>query len=223
MKIILTTLILAGSLHANAYGAIPAPSPAEEVPDTAVSEDVDEDIPEGEVPDAEDVAIEQPEARPTPDTTSTNTPSMDWYKDMHQQLYDMQQHAQAIQQSYYSYELTYYAAYLYHVLDKLYHSTYDSYGKPKKYGWGYPTRGDFNYIYYYWIRPLYKKMIHHGGLYYSHTNPYYHQAYKKNFQSFYYGYHSLTRCMYGKNSNDPQAEDDTAWVNMEAKAGFLKR
>jgi hypothetical protein len=206
-----------------AYGAIPPPPQDEETPDTAVSEDVNQDVPDQETPDQDDVVIDAPEGRPSTDKTSPNKPPMDWYKDMYKQLYDMQQHAQHMQKGYYSHELTYYASYLYYVLDKLYASTYVSYGQPKQYAWGYPTRGDFNHVYYYWIRPLYKKMVYHSAHYYNSLDPYYYPSYKQNFYPMYDGYHSLTRCMFGQNGNDPKAEDDTEWTKLEASAGFRSK
>lgn len=220
MKCFGKVLISLLAVQTYAYGAIPPPPEGEE-PETAVSEDVEEEVPAGETEvEPEEVVIDEPEGRPTSDATSTNTPPKEWYNDMYKQLYEMQQQASSMQEAYYSAEISYYASYLYHVLDKVYASTYLGYGQPKKYAWGYPTRGDFNHVYYYWIRPLYKHMLHASAQYYATMNPYYRPGYKDTVMPFYQGYHSLTRCMFGRNGNDPLAEDDTEWLQLEAQAGF---
>ena len=217
IKSSLNIVVLGILLQAKAYGAIPPP-PADVKPENPVPEEVQTQTGQ---PDPTDLPIDQPSGRPTGDTNNSNTPPIDWNNDMYQQLYAMQQFTHQMQQGNYSPKMSYYADWLYSVLDKLYEETFDSYGHPKKYAWGYATRGDFNHVFYYWIRPLYKKLAIYGSQYYSYkdSNPYYKSSYKSGYDNLYNSYHSLTHCMYGANSSDPLAEDDTEFTAIEKAAG----
>lgn len=212
MKRLIQGFVIFGTLayQGLSYGAIPPPP---------------EERPSASSPWAEstwltDAPIDAPKGRPTTDSTSSNTPSINWYNDMYRQLYDMQQHAQQVRDAQYSDEISHYADQLYNVLEKVYLETYDSSGYPRDYEWGWATRGDLNFYYYYWIRPLYQRTLAYGVVYTHQDYSDDHGTYSQYFTALADGYHKLTRCMFGLNGDDVKAEDDTQVNFLEIAAGI---
>jgi hypothetical protein len=187
-----------------------------------------------------------------PDGTVNNTPSDDWYQDMYNQIYYTNYYYSQVEYyayneyantgDYDAYNVYAYASYLRYSMQEYYWASYDQYGKPKHFPWGhygdgddYASRGDFDYGYYYYIRPLYLKFYeyaykyyskHHNWSYYDYYVDYYdshnvkhHDKHNYMYESSRY-YHKLTRCKGGHKGNDPQAKDDTVAYSTEQNAGI---
>jgi hypothetical protein len=161
------------------------------------------------------------------DSSVDNTPPESWYQDMHGAIYYGQQSTRDFKNWSYgkSSEIYKYAHKLDQYYDNYYWNAYGHDGRPTRYSWGYASRGDFNYGYYYYIRPIYVKVLYAAKAYYKshYSNGYsyeYNTYYKPLIQKFVYQYHYLTKCNYGKNGNDPKAADDTEVQGLEAELGL---
>ena len=146
---------------------------------------------------------------------------------MHGDIYYMQQHVKQLKDwsKDYHHNIHRYASWLNYVLDEYYFKHYDQYGKPRSYSYGTPTRGDFNYAYYYWVRPLYKKLISYAHDYYreyGYKNGRDHKVreYKVIIKEVVNKYHRLARCNYGVNGDDTRATDDNEVFAQEDDLGI---
>ena len=140
----------------------------------------------------------------------------DWYESMHGDIYYFQQHIKQLKDwsKDYNYNVYKYASWISYILDESYYKHYDQHGRARWYSYGKPTRGDFNYAYYYWVRPLYKKLLWHSAEYYrehKHKNGHAHKVreYKGYIKEVVHKYHRFTKCNYGFNGDDARAADDT--------------
>jgi hypothetical protein len=181
--------------------------------------------------------IPPPDNRPSnpqnPNPNVNNYPVYGWYGDMYQDIYYTSYYFQQVEywayNEYYRtgykevYDLYIYAGYLRTAMTEYYWSFYDEYHQPKQYGWGYGSRGDFNYGYEYWIRPLYFQFLNYGYKYYHKYSKYKNFDYKNYHNYMYYAgryYHDYTRCNFGLDGNDTGAKDDTEAFSLEQAAGF---
>jgi hypothetical protein len=83
------------------------------------------------------------------------------------------------------------------------------------------TRGDYNYYFYYWVRPIYFSLLYYSTQYYeSHRGdsqiPYYKDMLYKVSSS----YHPLVLCNYGFNGNDMGSREDLRAKRAEDRAGL---
>jgi hypothetical protein len=174
-------------------------------------------------PVGHDTAVEHPDPR------VGNDLSDEWFSAMHGEIYYAQQYTRDLKNWAYDYhpQIYFYASWLDYLYDQYYYAHYDDRGQPRSYGYGRPTRGDFNYAYYYWIRPVYKQILSYSASYYDtyrynsgHGHKFY--AYKRSLKKVMDRYHSFVRCNYGFNGNDSQAQDDTELLELEAATGVAR-
>jgi hypothetical protein len=168
-----------------------------------------------------------------PDPSVGNTPGAPWYDDMYQQIYYTSYYFSQIEEWAYGEYQRYgydeiwnvyiYAAYLRVYMTEYYWNSYDQYEHPRSYPWGYATRGDFNYGYEYWVRPVYFKLIEAAGDYYdrySESRGFDYGSYSGYVKPAFVQYHRFTKCNFGKNGKDPQAKDDDVAFASERRAGI---
>src|SRR5205085_355567 len=89
--------------------------------------------------------------------------------------------------------------------------------------WGYPSRGDFNYGFEWWLRPVYVQFTRYASSYYGQyaSHPDFDRAgYTDHMKSAMVRYHKLTRCNFGKNGKDLQSKDDDQAMVVERQAGI---
>jgi hypothetical protein len=167
-----------------------------------------------------------------PDPSVGNYPSDSWYQDMYDQIYDSSDYYSQLEdwayQQYYQtgyveiWNVYIYASYLRVYLNQYYWNSYGSSGSPLSFSWGHASRGDFNYGYFFYIRPVYQKLIEASGDYYSnyHTRSDFDaRQYSGHMKPAMVQYHRFTRCNFGKNGLDRQAKDDDALLPAERAAG----
>jgi hypothetical protein len=194
-------------------------------------------------------AHDSPKGRPSnprhPDPNVGNRPPPGWYDDMYDQIYNTSYYFSQVEEwAYHEYSRTgysevynvyIYASYMRYTMTAYFwnYFEYDSSQKiqPRYFPeWGgNATRGDFNYNYYYYVRPIYREFLRYSGEYYrgrSHENDYNHDygygRYTEKSEHSYSQYHSFSRCNNGKNGADPLAQDDTEVLAEEIAAGISK-
>jgi hypothetical protein len=164
--------------------------------------------------------LPQPTGRNTsvrhPDWRVGNALTDDWFTAMHGDIYYMQQHVQQLKSwaHNYNHQIYRHADWLNYLLTQYYEKHYDQHGRPRWYHYGRSTRGDFNYEYYYWLRPVYRRLLCHAAEYYReyrHRNGHAHKVreYRGYMREVVYKYHRLTKCNYGFNGDDNRAQDDS--------------
>jgi hypothetical protein len=153
-----------------------------------------------------------------------------WFNAMHGDIYYFQQHINELYDwsRNYNSNINKYSSQIRYYLDQYYFSCYDSSGHARWYNnqYGRCSRGDFNYYYYYWIRPLYTKLIWYGADYYrEYHNKSGHSQHVHDYQRYMkdtvYYYHHFTKCNYGINGDDPKAVDDTTVFGVEDDLGIF--
>lgn len=152
----------------------------------------------------------------------SNTPSSGWYDDMAKWMYGMQQSLGDLSEygSKYSPRMEYYSKWLTSVTQQYYALGYTPYGKPRSYGHGHMTRGDFNYYHYYWIRPIYYSLLYYASQYYStYGGSYDLSEYKSLLWKVVWNYDALVRCGWGLDGDDKGAREDLAADELARKAG----
>jgi hypothetical protein len=253
--LVTSALLVAISASAEVPSPVGAPPPAGESPATGDLPPIPpppSDTP-AEPPatptDADELPpIPAPEGRPSnpqhPDPNVGNRPPASWYTDMYHEVYDSSYYYSKMERWAYheytrthsqdAYNLYVYAAYLRYYTTQYFWTFYE-YGsdhktiQPKYYSrWGYhATRGDYNYAYHYYIRPVYREYVRYASYYYNRhyrdRDYNYDYGYGKYSDHAYYAskhYHSYVKCNYGKNGTDPQAKDDTEMASWEQSAGI---
>ncbi|MFW7381076.1 MAG: hypothetical protein ACOH5I_19830 [Oligoflexus sp.] len=196
--------------------AEPAPDDTEtdiEQPADDTDSDISPDDPTaGAEPSGKDSAIDHPDEL-------GNHPSKVWYQDMYKSLNDMKKSAYQMASYSKSYEVSYYSDWLYQALDQYMNQTYVyDYNQyyPRYYSkWKYyATRGDHNYFYYYYVRPLYYQTLRElAKLPNSEA-----AIYQRYTRQFIKSYRYYTRCNYGHNGNDPRAAWDDEAIPFEESA-----
>jgi hypothetical protein len=168
-----------------------------------------------------------------PDPSVGNTPPAPWYNDMYEQIYYSSYYFSQIEEwawgeyQRYGYDEIWnvyiYAAYLRVYMTEYYWNAYDQYEQPRTYSFGHATRGDFNYGYEYWVRPVYFKLVEATGDYYGHYSgsPGFDDGqYQGYVKPAFVQYHRFTKCNFGKNGKDPLAKDDDKAFAFERSAGI---
>lgn len=164
---------------------------------------------------------------PTTGKVPDNNPGQPWRTDMSQQMRDLQTELDEVmdfssrmQQP----EMLFHAEWLQSVLQLSFWDMFSAFGVPKVYPFGAPTRGDFNYHYYHFMRPIYYNLIYRAQDFYSAYEYYLSEAeyteYVSVMSSLSETYHAFTRCQYGFNGADTEALEDSDAYSEEAKAGF---
>lgn len=157
------------------------------------------------------------------DEHPNNHPGPAWYDDMAYRMYELQESLEdmsswAASEDVYIY---YYARWLMAVVQQYYALAYDGQGEPREYPYGKMTRGDFNYVFYYWVRPIYYSLMYYSAEYYEENEdepqiPEYQQRLGDVADS----YHPLVLCNYGFNGDDDGSREDLSVRNVEARAGI---
>ncbi|HLT39070.1 MAG TPA: hypothetical protein VK034_22455 [Enhygromyxa sp.] len=151
-----------------------------------------------------------------------NKPGDAWYRDMAEQMYNLQESLDDMADWGADHDpyVEYYAVWMRSVVQQYYALGYDK-GKPRKYSHGRMTRGDFNYYYYYWVRPIYFTMLHYSAYYYkSHIRSSDVEIYREVLHEVVESYHGLVLCNYGFNGDDEDAREDLRAQLAEQAAGF---
>jgi hypothetical protein len=158
-----------------------------------------------------DQAPPVPGGCPTSDPTHPNDPPQTWFNEMHTQLSLLERAAHGLE----GYGMGSYVSRLVYVIDTFYGYAYDDFGRPRFYPsfGGYPTRGDFNFLFYFWIRPIVFDVFYYGVNYVQYG------SYIQAINDFDDAYHGLTQCMYGAKAGDPTAFDDLEAQAAERAAG----
>ena len=152
-----------------------------------------------------------------------NTPSKAWFNDMSFRMYELQESLDdmaswASGQDVYIY---YYSTWMKSVVQQYYALAYDAPGKPHQYPYGPMTRGDFNYVYYYWVRVIYFSLLHYSVEYYDrHQGSPQIPQYLDRLGDVSSTYHPLVLCNYGFNGDDQGAREDLTARAAEARAGL---
>lgn len=168
-----------------------------------------------------------------PDPNVGNHPPRGWYDDMHRQIYDTNDQFSRIERwAYHEYASTGYeeswniyvcAAYLRVYTAQYYWNAYEERGYPRSFSWGYPSRGDFNYGYHFYIRPVYLELLNALGGYYGHhagSPGFDYPTYGRIVKPAIVQYHRFTRCNFGKNGKDALAKDDDRALALARTAGI---
>jgi len=152
-----------------------------------------------------------------------NEPGDAWFQDMAMQMYGMQQALQdmaAWSQGQAS-TIHYFSEWLLSVTRQYYAMGYTPSGQPRMYPFGRMTRGDFNYIMYYWIKPLYFNLLYQGAQFYTaHASMAELAPYKQKLYQVAVSYHRLMACNYGLNGADKGARQDMEARESELAAGM---
>jgi hypothetical protein len=181
--------------------------------------------------------IPPPDNRPSnpeyPDPSVNNYPPDPWYGDMYNDIYYTNYYFWLVEywayNEYYNtgypeaYDVYIFAGYIRTAMTEYYWSLYDQYGHPRSFSWGRVTRGDFNYGFEWWIKPLYYQFLQYAyNYYYKYSNysgfdyaGYHDHVYKAGRQ-----YHDFCRCNFAKDGSDPKGKDDTQAFPLEKAAGF---
>lgn len=151
-----------------------------------------------------------------------NEPQRPWFDDMATWMFGMQESLgdlSAFGQEH-SPLIDYYATWLTSVTQQYYALAYLPDASPRPYGFGPMTRGDFNYYYYYWVRPIYFSLLHYAAEYYvEHAGSTEIGAYEGLIGSVAWNYHALVRCNYGLDGDDKAAREDVSGEDLERTAG----
>lgn len=153
-----------------------------------------------------------------------NEPPNAWYDDMAEQMYNLQEGLDAMADYGAQHDpyVGYYATWMKSVVQQYYALGYD-HGKPREYSYGRMTRGDFNYYYYYWLRPIYFSLLHYSALYYqSHYDSPHVSRYQAALYEVVEGYHGMVACNYGFNGDDADAREDLQARQAEQNAGLVE-
>jgi hypothetical protein len=151
-----------------------------------------------------------------------NKPPDAWYTAMAGEMYDLQQGLEKVSNWSSRHESTvhYYSEWLQSVTQQYYESAYHD-GVPRQYPFGRMTRGDFNYILFYWVQPIYYNLLYQASEYYrSHSSESHISEYKSAMKSVSSAYHGLVKCNYGFNGEDSGALEDSEAQEFEATAGI---
>lgn len=161
----------------------------------------------------------------------SNTPGPAWYDDMHQRMYDLQESLDDMIEWAEGEDdpdieaMCYYATLMQALVQQYYALAYDSSGEPRQYPFGKMTRGDYNYFFYYWVRPIY----YYGLLYYAVR--YYEEnqdegalksqndEYLEHLDHVVQAYHPVVLCNYGFKGDDKGAREDLDAQAAEERAG----
>ncbi|HWN66554.1 MAG TPA: hypothetical protein VNM90_02880 [Haliangium sp.] len=152
-----------------------------------------------------------------------NKPQPAWYSDMAYRMYELQESLEEMsawasgEDSY----IYYYSTWMKSVAQQYYALGYDDDGEPREYPYGKMTRGDYNYVYYYWVRPIYYSLMYYSAQYYE-VHKYEPQIgeYKKRLGYVADSYHPLVLCNYGFNGDDKGSREDLAAKKAEGRAGI---
>lgn len=152
-----------------------------------------------------------------------NKPGPAWYQDMAYRMYELQESLEGMQ-SWAAGEdrnIYYYATWMKSVVQQYYALGYDEQGDPREYSYGKMTRGDFNYVYYYWVRVIYYNLLYYSADYYQkhYQQPMIYE-YKQRLKKVSESYHPLVLCNYGFNGDDQGAREDLSARSAEEAAGL---
>jgi hypothetical protein len=197
-----------------------SPATGQEAPDDPEEPEVIEP-PEGlDCVDGEDQSDCDPEHEGSDDGKRPgNNPPDVWYDDMAEQMYDLQESLDDMADWGMKHDthVGYYATWMKSVVQQYYALGYGPSGKPRSYSHGRMTRGDYNYYYYYWVRPIYYSMLYYAAEYYeSHTEV---SEYETLMYEVARSYRSMVRCNYGFNGDDADAREDLFMQKAEQRAG----
>jgi hypothetical protein len=152
-----------------------------------------------------------------------NNPKPAWYSDMAYRMYELQESLEEMS-TWASGEdpyIYYYSTWMKTVVQQYYGMGYDDHGKPREYPYGKMTRGDYNYVYYYWVRPIYYSLMYYSAEYYEeHKYEPQIPEYKERLGYVAESYHPLVSCNYGFNGNDKGSREDTSAKAAEGRAGL---
>jgi hypothetical protein len=161
-----------------------------------------------------------------PDWRVGNSLGDDWYPAMHGDIYFFQEQVKKLMDwsKDYHHGIYHKAHWLNFLIEKYYFSCYDQHGKARWYNYGRCTRGDFNYYYFYWIRPVYYNLLRQSADYYreykhKHSHAHKVREYKGYIKEVVYKYHRFTKCNYGFNGDDNRAQDDVEAGSFEDDLG----
>lgn len=152
-----------------------------------------------------------------------NTPSPEWFNDMSARMYYLQEslHDLATWASGQDLYIYYYSTWMKSVVQQYYALAYDAPGEPHQYPYGPMTRGDFNYVYFYWVRVIYFSLLHYSAEYHdSHQGSPQIPQYRALLGNVSATYHPLVLCNYGFNGDDQGAREDLTARAAEAAAGL---
>jgi hypothetical protein len=159
----------------------------------------------------------------------TNTPAPAWYNDMWTQIYYSNYYFSQLEywayneyasNHYYEVYIVYiYAAYLRTLMDQYYWNYYDQQG-PKYFPWGWATRGDFNYGFYFWVLPVYHELLVYAYNYHSKYHPYPSSPYYTHLRNAANQYHKFANCEGGADGADVYAQPDQDAYNLEHALGL---
>lgn len=151
-----------------------------------------------------------------------NKPPDAWYTAMAGEMYNLQQGLEKMStySSRYDSNVNYYTEWLTSVIRQYYELAYYR-GAPRQYSFGRMTRGDFNYVLFYWVQPIYYNLLYQASDYYrSHYRESHMSEYKSAMKSVSSAYHGLVKCNYGFNGEDSGALEDSEAQEFEATAGI---
>ncbi len=155
-----------------------------------------------------------------------NTPGDAWFKDMATQMFELQESLKGLSnwsQGRAPY-IEYYTQWLLAMTQQYYALGFYPSGVPRTYSYGRMTRADFNYYFYYWLRPVYYNLLYSSANYYSfHRGGPDYYIYQKSLYDVAHNYHDLVACNYGFNADDKGAREDMEAGKSEAKAGVRLR
>lgn len=150
-----------------------------------------------------------------------NTPPPAWFRDMAGRMFDLQESLEDMSEWARVNDPTvyYFSTWLMSVTQQYYALAYTPDGSPRPYAFGQMTRGDFNQIYYYWVRPIYFSLMDHAALYFQSHAASELGDYPDLISDVLSSYHPLVLCNYGFNGDDAGAREDLEAKTVEAKAG----
>lgn len=156
-----------------------------------------------------------------------NTPPPGWFDDMATWMFGLQESLDGLSdfgEQQQAPLIDYYATWLMSVTQQYYALAFLPDAHPRPYGFGPMTRGDFNYYYYYWVRPIYFSLLHYATDYYAaHLGSPGIGAYENLIGSVAWNYHALVRCNYGLDGDDAGAREDLSAEDLERTAGVKLR
>lgn len=154
-----------------------------------------------------------------------NTPPDAWYDDMALQMYNLQEGLDDMADwgARHDPYIGYYATWMKSVVQQYYAVGYGPGGKPRHYSYGRMTRGDFNYHYYYWVRPIYYSLLYYSVSYYEtyYGRPEIYE-YQNKLSHVVASYHGLVLCNYGFNGDDAESREDLTAYAVEDAAGVRR-
>ncbi len=152
-----------------------------------------------------------------------NTPPDAWYSAMAGEMYDLQEGLEkmsAWSSSHNAGLLRYYCEWLQSVTQQYYEIAFSG-GGPRQYPFGRMTRGDFNYVLFYWVQPIYYNVLYQAADYYrGHAHESHMSEYMSAMQGVASAYHGLVKCNYGFNGRDSGALEDSQAREFEIRAGI---